>query len=63
MLGYLLFVVPMSVAFVWIERGHERVAKLSWEGTARTFRAHYRRIACRTLTEEDHGLLATPPLL
>jgi glycosyltransferase involved in cell wall biosynthesis len=39
-------------------RGRERIAELSWERTARTFRAHYRRLAGRRLTEDDHRLLA-----
>jgi glycosyltransferase involved in cell wall biosynthesis len=45
-----------------IERGKENVARYSWEFTARVFRAHYRRIAQRPLTEEDHKLLEQPPL-
>lgn len=36
-----------------VERGRERVARFTWERTARTFRAHYRRIAGRPLTDED----------
>jgi glycosyltransferase involved in cell wall biosynthesis len=41
-----------------IERGRRRVSGLSWEKTARIFRAHYRRIAGRPLTEEDRALIA-----
>jgi glycosyltransferase involved in cell wall biosynthesis len=40
-----------------VERGHGRVAELSWENTARIFRAHYRRIAGRELSAEDRELL------
>ncbi|CAN5671842.1 hypothetical protein BH23CHL8_BH23CHL8_09530 [soil metagenome] len=40
-----------------IERGRARIAGLSWEMTARTFRAHYRRLTRRTLTEEDMALI------
>lgn len=46
-----------------VERGRKRVALFSWDHTARLFRAHYRRIANRSLTGEDHALLAAPPLL
>jgi glycosyltransferase involved in cell wall biosynthesis len=42
------------------ERGRKQVARFSWERTAATFRAHYRRIAQRPLTEEDRVLLASP---
>jgi len=45
------------------ERGQVRVARFTWERTARMFRAHYRRIAGRALTNEDHELLAAPPLI
>jgi len=41
-------------------RGHARVARYSWDKTARTFRAHYRRIAGAPLTAEDESLLAEP---
>ncbi|MCL5961622.1 MAG: glycosyltransferase family 4 protein [Chloroflexi bacterium] len=46
-----------------VERGRRNVARFSWEHTARVFRAHYRRIARRPLTEEDQLLLSMPPLL
>lgn len=46
-----------------IERGRKRVALFSWEHTARLFRAHYRRIANRSLNDEDRALLAAPPLV
>jgi hypothetical protein len=35
----------------------------SWEHTARLFRAHYRRLANRGLTEEDLDLLGAEPLV
>ncbi len=41
-----------------VERGRRRVAKLSWERTARLFRAHYRRLAGRALEAADEELLA-----
>jgi glycosyltransferase involved in cell wall biosynthesis len=41
-----------------VERGRRRVSGLSWEKTARIFRAHYRRIAGRPLTAEDRALIA-----
>lgn len=45
------------------ERGRRRVAKFSWERTARLFRAHYRRLAGRELSDKDRELLAAPPAL
>lgn len=46
-----------------VERGKRRVSRFTWERTARIFRAHYRRIASRQLTDEDRALLASPPLI
>jgi len=46
-----------------VERGKRRVSRFTWDRTARMFRAHYRRLANRPLTEEDRSLLASPPLL
>jgi glycosyltransferase involved in cell wall biosynthesis len=43
------------------ERGRRRAAKFSFDHTARLFRAHYRQVAHRSLTEEDRILLASPP--
>jgi glycosyltransferase involved in cell wall biosynthesis len=48
---------------VLIERGRKRAACFSWDRTARIFRAHYRRIANRPMTQEDRDLLEAPPLL
>ncbi len=42
------------------KRGIERAAELSLDRMARLFRAHYRRIGQRPLTEEDRILLASP---
>jgi glycosyltransferase involved in cell wall biosynthesis len=42
------------------ERGRRRAAELSWSKTARTFRAIYRRILGRALSDEDRSLLAPP---
>jgi glycosyltransferase involved in cell wall biosynthesis len=39
-----------------VERGRARVAGLSWERTARIFRAHYRRLGGRALSDEDVAL-------
>jgi glycosyltransferase involved in cell wall biosynthesis len=44
------------------ERGRKRGAQFSFDHTARLFRAHYRRISGRSLSEEDRILLAGPPL-
>jgi glycosyltransferase involved in cell wall biosynthesis len=45
-----------------IERGRERGSQFSFDDTARLFRAHYRRLAERALSDEDRNLLASPPL-
>jgi glycosyltransferase involved in cell wall biosynthesis len=45
------------------ERGRIRAAALSWDRTARIFRAIYRKVAGRTLTDEDRALLAPPTLV
>jgi hypothetical protein len=44
-------------------RGSARAAMFSWDKTARVFRAHYRRLAGRELTEEDRDLLAQQPVV
>ena len=45
-----------------VRRGRIRVAQFTWDRVARTFRAHYRRIAGVPLTPEDHAILnATSP--
>lgn len=41
------------------EKGRNRVAKFTWERTARHFRAHYRRLGKRELSAEDISLLAS----
>jgi glycosyltransferase involved in cell wall biosynthesis len=46
-----------------VERGRARVAQFTWERTARTFRAHYRRLAGRALDAADRALLEAPPPL
>jgi glycosyltransferase involved in cell wall biosynthesis len=40
-----------------VERAYENVSRLSWDRTARIFRAHYRRLADRELSDEDAYLL------
>jgi glycosyltransferase involved in cell wall biosynthesis len=52
-----------SLRRVLIERGKRNVARFTWEKTVKMFRAHYRRIAGRRLTEEDCALLDAPPIL
>ncbi len=42
-------------------RGKARIARWTWDGAARHFRALYRQIAGRLLTEEDQRLLAADP--
>lgn len=46
-----------------VERGRKSVARFSWDRTARTFRAHYRQLAGRPLTDEDRALIHSPALL
>jgi glycosyltransferase involved in cell wall biosynthesis len=41
-------------------RGKERAGELSWDRTARVFRAIYRRIALRNLTSDDRDLVGPP---
>jgi glycosyltransferase involved in cell wall biosynthesis len=43
------------------ERGDQRASQYSFDHTARLFRAHYRQLGHRSLTEEDRILLASPP--
>jgi glycosyltransferase involved in cell wall biosynthesis len=43
-----------------VERGRLKVARYDWVRTARIFRANYRRIAERRLTDDDKALLAAP---
>lgn len=40
-----------------IARARERVAEFTWDRTARTFRAHYRRLMGRWLAPDDRELL------
>jgi glycosyltransferase involved in cell wall biosynthesis len=40
------------------ERGAARASKLNWETTGKTYRALYRRVASRPLSQEDRILLA-----
>jgi glycosyltransferase involved in cell wall biosynthesis len=44
------------------DRGLRRAGQFSIERAGRIFRAHYRRIAGRTLSAEDRDLLNAPPL-
>jgi glycosyltransferase involved in cell wall biosynthesis len=46
-----------------IQQGRRRVQHFTWERAARAFRAHYRRISHRTITEEDLTLLNQQQLL
>lgn len=52
-----------SLCKTLVERGHKNASLFSWDRTARIFRAHYRQIAQRPLTEEDQTLLTMPSLL
>jgi glycosyltransferase involved in cell wall biosynthesis len=44
------------------ERGRRRAERFSIDHSVRLLRAHYRRLAGRPLSTEDHRLLASPPL-
>ncbi len=46
-----------------IDAGTRRVAQFTWGKTAKLFRAHYRRVAKRALSVEDHELLSAAPTL
>jgi glycosyltransferase involved in cell wall biosynthesis len=46
-----------------VARGREVVRPLTWERTARHFRAHYRRILDLPISPADRDLLQAPPLL
>lgn len=45
------------------ERGRSRVAEFDWDRTARTMRAHYRRLAGRRLDASDIALVNAEPLV
>ena len=46
-----------------VMRGYDNVSRFSWDRTARHFRAHYRRLADQSLTDEDVHYLEQPALL
>jgi glycosyltransferase involved in cell wall biosynthesis len=46
-----------------VQRGKLNVSRFTWDRTARHFRAHYRKLAHRALTEEDRALLSAKPML
>jgi glycosyltransferase involved in cell wall biosynthesis len=50
-----------SLRSVLSKRGRRRVEQFSWDRTARTFRAHYRQIAGRQLTDDDRHSLDSAP--
>jgi|SRR5271157_3535706 len=45
-----------------VERGRANVARFSWDRSVRIFRAHYRRLANRPLTDEDRSLMEATPV-
>jgi glycosyltransferase involved in cell wall biosynthesis len=45
------------------QRGRANVARFTWQRTARHFRAWYRRIGGRPLTDTDHEMLTAKPLI
>lgn len=46
-----------------VERGSRRVRLFTWDRAARTYRASYRKLSGRPLSDEDAALLAAPPLV
>ncbi|MEP7040730.1 MAG: glycosyltransferase family 1 protein [Chloroflexota bacterium] len=46
-----------------VARGRSRVAQFDPDTIARTYRAAYRQVGGRPLTDDDRGLLAAPPLV
>ena len=46
-----------------VRRGTDNVSRFSWDRTARHFRAHYRQLASRPLTDEDSHYLEQRALL
>jgi glycosyltransferase involved in cell wall biosynthesis len=46
-----------------VNKGRINVSRFNWDKTARTFRALYRKLGGRTLSEEDTQLLEAPPLM
>ena len=46
-----------------VQRARKRICVFSWEKTCRTFRALYRSVAGRGLSDEDSGLLDAPPVM
>jgi hypothetical protein len=63
--------IAVAIRRLWLDtdlargwRGcKERVSQFTWDRTARTFRAHYRRIAGRGLTAQDEALVNALGLL
>lgn len=49
-----------ALARTLVTRGRERVRAFTWERTARTFRAHYRRLAGHPLTARDEEMVNAP---
>jgi glycosyltransferase involved in cell wall biosynthesis len=43
---------------ILISRGRRQVERFTWDQTARSFRAHYRLLSRRRLSDEDRGLIA-----
>jgi glycosyltransferase involved in cell wall biosynthesis len=46
-----------------VARGRQSVARFTWDSTARHFRALYRKVSGRGLTDVDREILSAPPLL
>jgi glycosyltransferase involved in cell wall biosynthesis len=55
--------IDSELCRILVRKGAKRVSEFSWEKTARLLRAHYRKIACRPLSDEDLELVSAPALV
>jgi glycosyltransferase involved in cell wall biosynthesis len=46
-----------------VARGRENVSRFTWERTARHFRAYYRQLSGRPLSDEDREMISAPAVL
>jgi len=53
--------VDEGLRSVLVDRGRRRVKDVTWVAVARAFRARYRQLAGRSLSDEDRAALAAPP--
>ena len=46
-----------------VARGRRRIARFTWERTARHFAAYYRQLAGREISDEDRAVIAAEPII